>query len=119
MQSRILTWSLATFVVAGVVLAAADTGAPSLEQRVEHYLQPYLDIGHLSGTLLIAREDQVLYEKSFGLANHEHDIPNTVRTLFCVGSINKPMTTVILARLLETLSCGLLNICESSLLSDT
>lgn len=102
MQSKISAWSLATCVVAGVILAAADTAATSLEQRVDHYLQPYLDIGHLSGTLLIAREDQVLYEKSFGLANHEHDIPNTVRTIFCVGSINKPMTTVILSRLLET-----------------
>lgn len=29
------------------------------------YLQPYLDIGHVSGTLLIGRGSDVLYAKSF------------------------------------------------------
>ena len=60
-----------------------------------------MDIGHLSGTILIARGDEVLYEKSFGLANRELGVPNGPRTKFCVGSVNKPMTLVILARLIE------------------
>ena len=81
---------------------AAGAEPPSLEQRVDLYLQPYLDIGHLSGTLLIARDGEIVYEKSFGLADREHGVANTPRTNFCVGSVNKPMTIVILARLLET-----------------
>ena len=91
--TRILVLSL---LAAGV--AATE---PDLEQRIDRYLRPYLDVGHLSGTLLIARGDEVLYERSFGLANREHEVANTPRTRFCVGSINKPMTIVILARLLE------------------
>ncbi|MCP3961888.1 MAG: serine hydrolase [bacterium] len=99
MPKSALIWILATVLAAAP--SAAETAPPDLEKRVDRFLQPYLDIGHLSGTLLIARGDEVLYEKSFGLANHEHGVPNTARTRFCVGSINKPMTIVILARLLE------------------
>ena len=85
----------------GTLLAETETEGPRLEQRIDDYLRPYVDIGHLSGSLLIAKNDDVLYEKSFGLANHEHAVPNTTKTKFCIGSINKPMTIVILARLLE------------------
>ena len=93
------TWILVLFLSAAA--AVAETAAPGLEQRVDRHLQPYVDAGHLSGTVLIARGDEVLYEKSFGLADREHAVANTPRTRFCVGSINKPMTIVILARLLE------------------
>jgi CubicO group peptidase (beta-lactamase class C family) len=81
--------------------AQAEKPPLSLEQKIESYLQPYLEAEHFSGTLLIARAGEVVYERSFGLANREHGVPNTPRTKFCAGSINKPMTTVILARLLE------------------
>ncbi len=80
---------------------AAGAQPPSLEQRVDRYLQAYLDIGHLSGTLLVARDGEVVYEKSFGLADREHGVANRPGTKFCVGSVNKPMTIVVLARLLE------------------
>ena len=79
-------------------LTAADS---DLEEQVDAYLRPYLEIGHLSGTILLAKGDEIVYHKSFGLADHELDVPNTLRTRFGVGSVNKPMTIVILARLIE------------------
>ena len=105
MLTKVFTHGLAFALLAALVAvdirAEPASDAPSLEQRVDRYLQPYRDIGHLSGTLLIARGDQVVYEKSFGLADREHGVPNTPRTRFCVGSVNKPMTIVVLARLVE------------------
>ena len=100
-------WTYVFTIAALAAVIAVDARAepaadpPSLEQRVERYLQPYRDIGHLSGTLLIARGDEVVYEKSFGLADREHGVANTPRTRFGIGSVNKPMTIVILARLVE------------------
>ncbi len=76
-------------------LLAADS---ELEERIDAYLRPYLEIGHLSGTILVASGDEVLYHKSFGLADQELDVANTPDTRFGVGSVNKPMTIVILAR---------------------
>ena len=72
-----------------------------LEARIDAHLRPYLEIGHLSGTVLVAKDDEVVYHKSFGLADHELNVENSPRTLFGVGSVNKPMTIVILARLIE------------------
>ena len=105
MPAKVSLHSLALALLAAVMAVGAraepTAEPPSLEQRVERYLQPYRDIGHVSGTLLIARGDQVVYERSFGLADREHGVPNTPRTRFCVGSVNKPMTIVVLARLVE------------------
>ena len=80
------------------LLLAADG---DLAKRIDSHLQPYLEIGHLSGTILVARGDEVLYHRSFGLADQELNVTNTLNTRFGVGSVNKPMTIVILARLIE------------------
>lgn len=79
-------------------MLAADS---ALEERIDAYLQPYLEIGHLSGTILVAKGDEVVYHRSFGLADHELNVANTTRTRYGVGSVNKPMTIVVLARLIE------------------
>ena len=101
MTQKELTALLLLICFAAAVPAGAQAVAPNFEESVDAYLRPYLDIGHLSGTILIARGDEVLYEKSFGLANRELGVPNGPRTKFCIGSVNKPMTLVILARLIE------------------
>ena len=102
-MSRI--WPFALAMLGAALAAAAE---PTLEERIDAQLQPYLDVGHLSGTVLVAAGEDVLYERSFGLANREHGVANAPDTRFCVGSVNKPMTLVILARLieLEKLSLG-------------
>jgi len=51
-----------------------------LTAAIDAYLQPYLDRQHLSGNLLVARGDEILYERSFGMANYELEVPNTPDT---------------------------------------
>ena len=97
MPGAVLLLLLLIAVAPRAVFAAES----DLEQRVDAYLQPYLEIGHLSGTILIAQGDDIVYEKSFGLADREFEVANTPDTLFGIGSVNKPMTIVILARLIE------------------
>ena len=79
-------------------MLAADS---ALQERVDAHLQPYLEIGHLSGTILLARGDEIVYHGSFGLADHELDVKNTPGTRFGIGSVNKPMTIIILAQLID------------------
>lgn len=40
----------------------------------------------------MARGNQVLYQKAFGLADLEHNTPNTVETIFECGSVSKQFT---------------------------
>ena len=98
-------------VFATIVLAAAagpglapDTHTagpgPALGERIETYVAPFVEAAHLSGSITVARGDEVVFERSYGLANHELGVPNSPTTRFCVASITKPMTQVIAVRLL-------------------
>lgn len=44
------------------------------------------------GAVLVARNDRVLYHKAFGLADLEHNVPNTTETIFESGSVAKQFT---------------------------
>jgi len=87
--------------------AAAEPPAPSAidaaetVRRIEAYVAPYVDAGHLSGTLLVARGGEVLFERAYGMADHELGVPNTPRTRHCVASITKPMTIAAVCQLAE------------------
>jgi len=84
-----------------VSLAQEQASRDDLTRRVDDYLTPYAETGWLSGTVLVARGDSVIYLRSFGMANHELSVPFTPGTPSNVASITKPMTIVLTARLAE------------------
>jgi CubicO group peptidase (beta-lactamase class C family) len=89
--------------------ALAVTAAPSppplpageLVKRIDAFVQPFVEDGHLSGTVLVARGDEVVYERSFGMADYELRVPNTAQTRFGVASIAKPVTIMLVGQLVE------------------
>jgi CubicO group peptidase (beta-lactamase class C family) len=52
-----------------------------------------------SGTVLVARGEEVLLEMAHGLASRRYGVPNTVDTRFNLGSINKLSTKIAIAQL--------------------
>ncbi len=81
--------------------SSAPEPVPDLSSRIDAYLQPFIDAGHLSGYLLVARGDETAYERGFGRADYELDVAVGPETRFCVASVNKPMTIVVALRLIE------------------
>ena len=57
--------------------------------------------GAFSGVLLLGRRAQPLFEQAVGMADHEHEVANTIDTRFNLGSINKTFTAVAIAQLVE------------------
>jgi D-alanyl-D-alanine carboxypeptidase len=55
----------------------------------------------LSGAVLIAKDDRVLFGHAYGLADRKRRIPNTIRTRFRIGSMNKMFTAVAILQLVE------------------
>src|SRR5258706_3786102 len=47
-----------------------------------------------NGAVLIAKDENVLLSKGYGLANREWDIPNTPQTKFLIGSVTKQFTAI-------------------------
>ena len=54
-----------------------------------------------SGTVLVAKERRVLFSHAYGLADRNRRIPNTIRTRFRIGSMNKMFTAVAILQLVE------------------
>jgi CubicO group peptidase (beta-lactamase class C family) len=60
-----------------------------------------------SGAVLIAKNGKPILEEAYGLADREHKIPNTVKTRFRLGSMNKMFTAVAILQLVEAGKLGL------------
>jgi len=54
-----------------------------------------------SGTVLLAKNDKILFKGAFGLASIRYGVPNKLDTKFNLGSMNKMFTAVAVAQLVE------------------
>lgn len=89
-------------VAVGLCVGAVGAEAEEIVDRIDAYLAPFVTAGHLSGSLLVTRGEEVLFEGSFGLANRELEVPVGPDSRFCVASVTKPMTQIIALRLIES-----------------
>jgi len=54
-----------------------------------------------SGAVLIAKKGKPIFSQAYGLADREHKSPNTLKTRFRIGSMNKMFTAVATLQLAE------------------
>ncbi len=69
--------------------------------RIDAYLSQLEADGVLSGSVLLARDGEVWFEKAYGLASIEFNVANTIDTRFDVGSFNKDYTRLAIMQLLQ------------------
>ena len=62
---------------------------------------------HFSGAVLIEKEGKPVFSDAEGLADREHKIPNTLKTRFRIGSMNKMFTAVSTLQLVQGGKLGL------------
>mgnify|MGYP003575505695 CR=1 FL=1 len=75
--------------------AAQDVG------RMQQIVGAALEADEFTGSVLVARGDQVLLDQGFGLANREWNIANDGDTKFRLGSVSKQFTAVAIMQLRE------------------
>src|SRR5271168_5034945 len=80
-----------------VPLARADDLTP----KFVDYMDASVKVDHFSGSVLVARDGEILFTKGYGLANREHNVPNTPETKFRLGSITKQFTAMAIMILVE------------------
>ena len=82
--------------------SSASSKAPrKLQARVDAYLAPYVANRDFSGFVLIARGDDVLVNKGYGMANFKLGVPNTADTKFRIASLTKTFTAAAIVMLKE------------------
>ena len=85
-------------VVLGFIpLARADELSP----KFEAYMDASVKVDRFSGSVLVSRDGEILFTKGYGLANREHNVPNTPDTKFRLGSITKQFTAMAIMILVD------------------
>jgi len=87
-----------TNVLLLVLLAAPPK---NLATRIDAYVKPYVEQNTFSGVVLVAKGDDVLFEKAYGYANAEFAVPNRADTRFSIASITKRFTGIIIQHIVD------------------
>ncbi len=92
--------------IAVLLFSVSVLGQQDKSKEIESYVKPFVDKGHFSGVILAKKDGKIVFEKAYGLANADFKISNQLNTRFGIASITKPMTVVILLRLIEARKIG-------------
>lgn len=73
--------------------------AQTIAQKADELLTAYSIQEKFSGNVLIAKGDEILFEKAYGYADKKAQQPNTPATEFRVGSLTKMFTSTLVMQL--------------------
>ena len=107
---RIVTFSLAALLVAAPLANSSALGQKTRRTSAVTAPQPYadaltaiekaidqkrLELGIPGLSLVIVKDDKVIYIKGLGVKDFEHKLPVTPDTLFAIGSASKAFTSML------------------------
>jgi CubicO group peptidase (beta-lactamase class C family) len=70
--------------------------------KIDSLVDASSQIDQFSGSILIAKNGIVIYEKIAGLADNENMIPNTEKTSFSIASVGKVFTATLITKFVES-----------------
>src|SRR5689334_19499157 len=73
----------------------------TVAERVDAYLQPYVQSGNFSGAVLAKENGRIVFEKAYGFADRERKVPNAMETRFHVASVSMQFTAAAVLRLID------------------
>ena len=91
-------------VLAVQFVSAQQTSVRSEQQiatEIETYMKSAVEFERFSGSILVARDGRPIVSKGYGMANYEHDVPNTPKTVFRLASVTKQFTAASIMMLQE------------------
>jgi CubicO group peptidase (beta-lactamase class C family) len=101
MKSMKRYFLLAFLVIASTAARSFEVKSQNSETLISDYLQAYVKLGRLSGSILIMKDDKIIVNKGYGFANYELQAKNTPQTKFRVGSVTKQFTALAIIQLEE------------------
>jgi CubicO group peptidase (beta-lactamase class C family) len=74
---------------------------PDKAQKIDEFLRLCHEYRIFDGTVLVSEHGNVIYKKSFGLANREWNVPNELDSKYVIGSVSKQFTAMLVLQLAE------------------
>jgi CubicO group peptidase (beta-lactamase class C family) len=91
----------ATAALTGIGLAARICSAVSIPDQIDALLRQKASSAQFNGTVLVAMQSRVVYERAFGSADFEWNVPNDLQTKFEIGSMTKQFTAMLVLQLVN------------------
>ncbi len=82
-------------------VATRVLSAQNITSQIDNIVQQVVEAQYFAGTVLVAKNDQILYHKAFGYADEEQRLPNELNTRFNMASMGKTFTSVLMMQLIE------------------
>src|SRR5215813_382247 len=89
LPKRIFRRALPPIVLAVLAYASIAQAPPD---RLKQVVQPYVDAQMFMGSVLVAKNGEVIFSKSYGMADLEWSVPNSSTTRFNIASMTKQFT---------------------------
>jgi CubicO group peptidase (beta-lactamase class C family) len=87
------------FVVSSFIVKAQQND--SITQKLDEYLISANKFHKFNGSALIAQQEKILFQKSYGYKNFARHVLNDSNTIFQIGSITKQFTATVILKLQE------------------
>ena len=71
------------------------------KEAIAKTIDAYIRNLDFSGSVLVAKNGEVLFESAYGLASRRYNVPNKITTRFNIGSITKDFTRLAIAQLAQ------------------
>lgn len=79
--------------------AAAQSLPPAMEAEIDKIFEPWTKPGSPGAAVALVHNGVTVYQKGFGLANVELNVPITPQSVFYLGSVGKQFTALAIALL--------------------
>ena len=91
-------------------ISKSDYRAQNADAGLDSIIQKYVDSTEFMGSVLIAKNGEILLKNGYGFADIENKIPNEPTTNFYLASVSKLFTV---AAIIELKNKGLLSLDDS------
>lgn len=75
--------------------------AQDISTKADSLLNRYYQHDLFTGTVLIAKDNKIIFERSYGMADRLNKIHNSAQTEYRIGSISKPITATLILQQIE------------------
>ena len=93
--------TLVLSVIFSILIPYLPLYSSNAPEKIDGLMKSLFKNGQFNGTILVKKDDTVLYKRAFGLADRQWDVKNTVDSKFLIGSVSKSYTALMVLILVD------------------